>query len=185
MAFLTEPVPPRGQALPVLPGVARIVAANPGPFTYHGTNTYLIDDAAGTTVLDPGPNDPAHVAHILAATGGRVARILLSHTHPDHLGAVPALKAATGAPVWSFHTSQDPAHTPDRPLGHNDTVAEDAARAPPAAIVIDSLSAIPDCAGQPFSLVDYFSRHPLFAELWSHYEPAGQHGRYTVYTRRD
>lgn len=123
MAFLTEPEPPRGQTLPVLPGIARLVAANPGPMTYRGTNTYLIDGPDGITVLDPGPDQAEHVAHILAATGGKVARILLSHTHPDHLGAVPALKAATGAPVFSFHRSQDPAHTPDQPLQDGDTVA--------------------------------------------------------------
>lgn len=122
-AFLTEPVPPRGQVLPVLPGIGRIVAANPGPFTYHGTNTYLIEGEDGFTVLDPGPEDAAHVQHILAATGGRVARIVLSHTHPDHLGGVAGLKAATGAKVWSFHASQDPAHTPDMPMRDGDVVA--------------------------------------------------------------
>jgi glyoxylase-like metal-dependent hydrolase (beta-lactamase superfamily II) len=122
MAFLTEPVPPRGVAMDVLPGIRRIVAANPGPFTYHGTNTYLVDGPDGTWVLDPGPDDAAHVAHILAASGGKVARIVLSHTHPDHLGAVPALKAATGAKVWSFRASQDPDHAPDVPVDDGDDV---------------------------------------------------------------
>jgi len=65
------------------------------------------------------------------------------------------------------------------------TVAEDFARAPPAAVVIDSMTAIPECGGENFSLIAYFSRHPLFAELWSHYDEVGQHGRYTVYARRD
>lgn len=116
MAFLTEPVPPRGVAVDVLPGIRRIVADNPGPFTYHGTNTYLVEDADGTWVLDPGPDDAAHVAHILAAARGPISRIVLSHTHSDHLGAVPALKAASGAQVWSFRTSQDPAHVPDVPV---------------------------------------------------------------------
>jgi len=122
MAFLTEPVPPRGEATQVLPGIRRLVAANPGPFTYHGTNTYLIDSEAGVTVLDPGPDDAAHVADILRIADGRVARILLSHTHGDHLGAVPALKAATGAQVWSFATSQDPAHAPDVALRDGEAV---------------------------------------------------------------
>jgi len=98
IAFLTEPEPARGAALPVAPGIRRIVARNPGPMTYHGTNTYLIEDAAGTIVLDPGPDDPAHVAEVLAAAGP-VARILLSHGHDDHSGALAALAAATGAPV--------------------------------------------------------------------------------------
>jgi glyoxylase-like metal-dependent hydrolase (beta-lactamase superfamily II) len=98
--FLTEPEPPRGVALPVAPGIRRIVARNPGPMTHHGTNTYLIDAEDGVAVLDPGPDDAAHVADILAA-GGRVRRILLSHSHSDHVGALPALAAATGAPVFS------------------------------------------------------------------------------------
>jgi glyoxylase-like metal-dependent hydrolase (beta-lactamase superfamily II) len=123
MAFLTEAVPERGRALPVLPGISRIVADNPGPFTYRGTNTYLVEEGDGFIVLDPGPDDAKHVADIVAATGGRVSRILLSHTHGDHLGAVAGLKAATGAKVWSFHASQDPSHVPDVGMRDGDTVA--------------------------------------------------------------
>ncbi len=65
------------------------------------------------------------------------------------------------------------------------SVAEDFARAPPAVVVIDSVSAIPDCGGQAFSLEAFFARHPLFAEVWSHYVEVGRHGRYAVYGRRD
>ena len=54
MPFLTEPEPERGAVLPVMPGISRIVAANPGPMTYYGTNTYLIDTPDGIVVLDPG-----------------------------------------------------------------------------------------------------------------------------------
>ena len=93
MPFLTEPEPERGAILPVMPGISRIVAANPGPMTYHGTNTYLIDTAEGLVVLDPGPEEhPEHVEAILRATGANVALILVSHTHHDHVGAVPALQ---------------------------------------------------------------------------------------------
>jgi glyoxylase-like metal-dependent hydrolase (beta-lactamase superfamily II) len=99
MGFLTEPEPPRGVPTEVLPGISRIVAANPGPMTYWGTNTYLLDGPDGTWVLDPGPADPAHVAAILAATP-RVARIVITHHHADHVGALPMLIAATGAPVY-------------------------------------------------------------------------------------
>ena len=123
MDFLTEPEPVRGVAIPVIPGISRIVAANPGSMTYHGTNTYVIAGDDGASVLDPGPDDPAHVQAILRATGGRVARILLSHTHPDHLGAVPALRAATGAPAYGHRQSQTPAFTPDIALDDGDTVA--------------------------------------------------------------
>ena len=48
MPFLTEPEPERGAKLPVLPGISRIVANNPGPMTYFGTNTYLIDTPDGS-----------------------------------------------------------------------------------------------------------------------------------------
>ena len=67
MAFLTEPEPARGAVLPVLPGIGRIIAKNPGPMTYHGTNTYLIDTPDGLAVLDPGPDSAAHVQDILNA----------------------------------------------------------------------------------------------------------------------
>jgi glyoxylase-like metal-dependent hydrolase (beta-lactamase superfamily II) len=90
--------------------------------TYHGTNTYLIEGEAGAIVLDPGPDDPAHVQAILRATGGRVAHILLSHTHRDHVGALPSLRAATGAPACAFRHSQQPGFTPEIALDDGDTV---------------------------------------------------------------
>ena len=120
--FLTEPEPPRGVATPVHPGIRRIVAANHGPMTYWGTNTYLLEGEGGTTVLDPGPDDPAHVAAVLAAAG-RIARIVLSHTHHDHLGAAAALRAAAGAPVYAWHAPDDPALVPDVPLHDGNAVA--------------------------------------------------------------
>jgi glyoxylase-like metal-dependent hydrolase (beta-lactamase superfamily II) len=102
LALLTEPPPPHDVAFSVAPGIRRLVAPNAGPMTYHGTNTYLIEGAAGTTVLDPGPDDTGHVAAILGAAG-KIARIFLTHAHPDHAGALPALAAATGAEVFA-HT---------------------------------------------------------------------------------
>ncbi|HEX4260189.1 MAG TPA: MBL fold metallo-hydrolase [Acetobacteraceae bacterium] len=123
MPFLTEPEPPRGAALPVAPGVRRVVAPNPGVMTYHGTNTYLVGTPEGLVVLDPGPDDAAHVRAVLDAAGAPVARILLSHTHRDHLGAVAALRAATGAPVAAFATSAAAGFTPDVPLHDGDRIA--------------------------------------------------------------
>lgn len=67
--------------------------------TYWGTNTYLIDGPDGLTVLDPGPADDAHVRDILAVAGAPIAAIVLTHRHRDHYGAMPALRAATGATV--------------------------------------------------------------------------------------
>lgn len=123
MAFLTEPEPERGTVLPVLPGVSRIVAANPGPMTYHGTNTYLIEAADGLVVLDPGPDEPEHVDAILHATGGKVDLILLSHTHLDHVGALPALRDATGAPTAGYRESALDSFDPDTKLDDGDRVA--------------------------------------------------------------
>ena len=100
LPLLTETAPPHDVAFSVAPGIRRLVAPNPGAMTYHGTNTYLIDGAAGTTVLDPGPDHAGHVAAILAASG-RVARIFITHAHPDHTDALPALTAATGAEVFA------------------------------------------------------------------------------------
>jgi glyoxylase-like metal-dependent hydrolase (beta-lactamase superfamily II) len=99
MEFAEDP-PPRFVPLDAAPGVRRMVAPNPGPMTQHGTNTWLVDGADGLTVIDPGPDDAAHVAAVAAA--GPVARILLTHTHPDHLGGAAALRAATGAPIHGW-----------------------------------------------------------------------------------
>ena len=123
MAFLTEPEPPYGEVMPVLPGISRVVAKNPSVMTYHGTNTWLIAGDDGVTVLDPGPDDADHVQAVLRATGSRVARILLSHTHKDHLGATADLKAATGALTYGYRRSEVDSFTPDVPLDEGDDVA--------------------------------------------------------------
>jgi glyoxylase-like metal-dependent hydrolase (beta-lactamase superfamily II) len=124
MSFLTEPEPERGARLPVLPGISRIVANNPSAMTYFGTNTYLIETPDGMVVLDPGPDGhPEHVEAIMRHTGGRIAFILVSHTHHDHVGAVPALQAATGAPTAGFRGSAIEAFEPDVKLDHEDMFA--------------------------------------------------------------
>jgi hypothetical protein len=64
------------------------------------------------------------------------------------------------------------------------TVAEDFARAPPAVVVVDKAPGIPWC-GSEFDFIAYFSRHPLFAEVWSHYELTAEWDRYKVYARKD
>jgi glyoxylase-like metal-dependent hydrolase (beta-lactamase superfamily II) len=114
--FMTESEPRRGMLLPAAPGIGRIVAPNPGPMTYHGTNSWLLDEPEGFAIIDPGPDDRSHVAALLAVTQGRLSRILLTHTHPDHLGATAALQAATGAPVLAWGTPWAPNFTPTRPI---------------------------------------------------------------------
>ncbi|WP_439538165.1 MBL fold metallo-hydrolase [Sphingomonas sp.] len=88
-----------GVAEQLEPLVARILAANPSPFTYTGTQTYLV----GTTdlaVIDPGPDLPEHLDALIAAIAGRSVRaILCTHTHRDHSPASRPLAAATGAPI--------------------------------------------------------------------------------------
>ena len=83
-------------------GVARLLARNPSPFTYFGTQTYLVGEEE-LVVIDPGPDIPEHVEAIVAALDGRpLAAIACTHTHRDHSPASRALKEATGAPIIGF-----------------------------------------------------------------------------------
>jgi glyoxylase-like metal-dependent hydrolase (beta-lactamase superfamily II) len=123
MHYLTEPEPLRGEAAEILPGIRRIVAANPGPMTYHGTNTWLVEEPEGIAVIDPGPEDPAHLDAVLAAAGGRIARILLTHGHRDHMGNLAALRRATGAPVWALAAEAAPDGRPEDGAGIGGLVA--------------------------------------------------------------
>lgn len=90
-----------GEAVSLSPRVRRILAPNPSVMTGPGTNTYLVgvDDV---TVIDPGPDDPAHIEAILRAGPGRIRRIVCTHTHIDHWPAAAAVAAATGAEVLAF-----------------------------------------------------------------------------------
>ena len=94
MAFLTEPAPERGIALPVIPGISRIVAANPSLMTYHGTNTYLIKAEGGFVVLDPGPDftkTPAQTVEALrhlADLNPSSQPMLLAISRKDFIGAL-------------------------------------------------------------------------------------------------
>ena len=91
-----------GRLEPVAPGVRRIVAKNPGPFTFKGTGTYVVGEGE-VAVIDPGPELEEHVAALLASLAEeQVTHILVTHTHRDHSPAAKALKAATGAPSYGF-----------------------------------------------------------------------------------
>ena len=79
--------------------IRRILAPNPSPFTYTGTQTYIVGTGE-VAVIDPGPDLPGHLEALAAALAGeRVAAILCTHTHRDHSPASRPLKAATGAPI--------------------------------------------------------------------------------------
>ncbi len=83
----------------VSPLIRRVVAQNPGPFTYLGTGTYIVGRGE-VAVIDPGPADPAHLAALLAATAGeRIVTILTTHTHADHSPLAHPLAQASGARV--------------------------------------------------------------------------------------
>lgn len=87
----------------LFPGVTRLVANNPGPFTFKGTNTYLLGRGRDVALIDPGPEDEAHFKAILAATSGkRITSIIVTHTHRDHIDGLPRLQQATGAKVYGF-----------------------------------------------------------------------------------
>jgi glyoxylase-like metal-dependent hydrolase (beta-lactamase superfamily II) len=80
-------------------GVGRLLARNPSPFTYFGTQTYLVGDDE-LVVIDPGPDMPEHVEAIITALNGRtLGAIACTHTHRDHSPASRALKETTGAPI--------------------------------------------------------------------------------------
>jgi len=91
-----------GRLESVAPGIRRIVANNPGPFTFRGTGTYVVGEGE-VAVIDPGPDLAEHVAALLAGLAGeRITHILVTHTHRDHSPAAAAVKAATGAPTYGF-----------------------------------------------------------------------------------
>jgi len=99
--FDTSFDPAYGEAVAVATDVRRITVNNPGPFTFHGTNTYLVGRET-IAVIDPGPEDDAHLAAILRATQGRpVTHIFVSHTHRDHSPLTGRLQAETGATVYA------------------------------------------------------------------------------------
>jgi len=111
-----------GRAEEVVPGVRRILADNGGPFTFKGTLTYIIGKGK-VAIVDPGPDDPAHIQAVLDAVRGEtVTHIFVTHTHRDHSPAVPAIKAATGATVYA-----EGPHRASRPLNAGEAPRMEAA----------------------------------------------------------
>jgi glyoxylase-like metal-dependent hydrolase (beta-lactamase superfamily II) len=107
--FLKEDSLAPGAVEQTAPGIRRVLCGNPGPFTYRGTNSWIIGQGDSVAILDPGPVDAAHLAALLEATKGeRITHILVSHTHRDHSPGVAALKAATGAPSYGFGPHMTP-----------------------------------------------------------------------------
>lgn len=119
------------------PGVARLLARNPSPFTYFGTQTYLVGEEE-LVVIDPGPDLPEHIEAIVGALDGRsLAAIACTHTHRDHSPASRALRAVIGAPIIGCaplvlesmgpraDASFDKAYAPDQVLADGEAIEFD------------------------------------------------------------
>lgn len=90
---------PTGAAMRLSPLVARVLAPNPSPFTYTGTQSYVVGHG-DVAVIDPGPADDAHLDALIAAVAGRQVRaILCTHTHRDHSPAAAPLAERLKAPI--------------------------------------------------------------------------------------
>jgi glyoxylase-like metal-dependent hydrolase (beta-lactamase superfamily II) len=98
-------------------GIRRIMADNPGPFTFKGTISYVVGHGK-VAIIDPGPNDPKHIDALLHSVRNEtVTHILVTHTHLDHSPATSAIKAATGATVYA-----EGPHRASRPLHEGDII---------------------------------------------------------------
>ena len=127
--------PAHGEAVALSPLVRRVVVNNPGPYTFKGTSTFIVGRGQ-VAVIDPGPDDDAHFAALLAALRGEtVTHILVTHSHADHSPLARRLNEATGAPTYAegavdapasgglrLDASIDHAFQPDVALADGDTV---------------------------------------------------------------
>ena len=91
-----------GRVSVLTPMIRRVIAENPGPFTFMGTGTYIIGRGE-VAVIDPGPYDEAHIEALQHALKGEtVTHILVTHTHRDHSPGVRLLQPETGAPSYGY-----------------------------------------------------------------------------------
>jgi glyoxylase-like metal-dependent hydrolase (beta-lactamase superfamily II) len=108
--------PSYGTPVPVAEGVQRLTVNNPSPFTFHGTNSYIVGRSS-VAVIDPGPENEDHFQALLRALAGRtVSHIFVSHTHRDHSPLARRLQEATGA-----ITVAEGSHRASRPLHAGET----------------------------------------------------------------
>lgn len=141
-SFDSRPTP--GKAIQLEPGLRVILADNPSPMTHWGTNTYLLGTEE-LVVIDPGPNNAAHLDAIVSAIGSaKLSKIIVTHAHLDHSPLAKGLKERTNAKVYAFGDALsgrskvmdqlaasglmgggeglDLSFKPDHVLAHNDTL---------------------------------------------------------------
>lgn len=114
-----------GTPVQIAPGVWRLTAPNPGYMTGPGTNTYLLGDEQGVTVIDPGPADATHVSRLIEHAPGPIRQILVTHTHSDHSPAALLLKDQTGARVMGLPAptpTQDQTFAPEHLPSHGERI---------------------------------------------------------------
>ncbi|RPH59969.1 MAG: MBL fold metallo-hydrolase, partial [Burkholderiales bacterium] len=106
------------RVVPLLRNVHRLTAPNPGRMTGPGTNTYLVGTPGDWTVIDPGPDDHAHIERLAAFVGDGLKAIVCTHAHPDHAPGAAPLQQRTGVrilgrpsgpdfnPAWTFRPDE-------------------------------------------------------------------------------
>ena len=130
---MSEPRPDR--VVKLHPLVRRVLADNPSPFTYWGTQTYIVGDDNGVAVIDPGPDLEPHVDAVVEAIGGApIVALVCTHTHRDHSPATRPLKQRTAAPIIGCaplalddsgpraDAAFDVEYAPDRVLGDGEAI---------------------------------------------------------------
>ena len=91
-----------GEVSHIAPGIRRVIAENPSPFTLYGTGTYILGHGE-VAVIDPGPADGAHIAKLLEALEGEaISHILITHTHMDHSPGCRLLQGHTDAKSYAY-----------------------------------------------------------------------------------
>lgn len=94
---------PFGETIRLTPFISRVLAPNPGPFTFKGTGVYIVGNGRDAAVIDPGPVIAGHIEALKRALDGRrLTHILVTHTHIDHSPAATPLKEWSGAKTYAY-----------------------------------------------------------------------------------
>ena len=147
-----------GRADQVSPLIRRVIANNPGPFTFTGTGTYIVGHGE-VAVIDPGPDRPEHLEALLKAVEGeRVTAILITHNHADHSPLARPLAEATGARIYGAPAADDAGHS----LAELEE-AHDGAFAPDVAVSIGSRIAGPGWSLVAIATPGHTANHICYA----------------------